>query len=205
MQELVFQSIPERHFVGFFIQSVLCVTLHLEAAESDTGTPPPLLAPSLSHIEPSSCYDDPFELGRTTFQRPWLRDELAGTPLARLSTKRGTPWAGYYTVANMTGRDPPMFLELRSAKSPRGRMRGCKYFHGEGHDGVGTFTIEGICDTRSGTVNATKAYGAHSWQWRGVITPFGMVGAWGDLGWSGGWWWIWPREWSPATTQRDRA
>jgi len=204
-QELMHLSIPEQHFVGFFVQSVLCVTLHLEAAVLDTDTPPPLLAPSLQHIESPSCYDEPFELGTTSFLRPWLRDGLAGTPFARLSTTKGTPWAGYYTAVDVATRDPPMFLELRSANSSQDAVPECMYFHGEGHDRAGTFTIDGACDTRAGTVSAIKDYEAHGWEWRGVITPFGMVGTWGRSGWSGGWWWIWPREWSPTTTQRDRA
>ncbi|KAH9955937.1 hypothetical protein BC827DRAFT_824782 [Russula dissimulans] len=194
IEELVFLSIPERHFVAFFVQSMLCVKLHLEATQSDTE--PPLLAPLLPHIEPSSCYDEPFELGTTSSLRPWLRDGLAGTPFAGLSTTRGTPWAGYYTTLDALRRDPPMFLELLSAEAPRNANPSHVYFRGEGHDGVGTFTIEGSCNTLLGMVDATKVYATHSWEWRGVITPFGMVGAWGESGWSCGWWWIWPRAWS---------
>jgi len=203
IQELMRLSITERHFVSFFVQSVLYVTLHLEAAASDT--PLPLLAPSLPHIEFPSCYDEPFKLDTTSFPRPWLRNGLAGTPFARLSRTRGTSWAGYYTYTNVAARDAPMFLELFSREAPGGPTPGRTWFRGDGHDGVGTFFINGVCDMRTGTLTAMKAYEMHAFEWRGVITPFGMVGTWGGSGWSGGWWWIWPREWSPPTTQRDRA
>ncbi len=104
-----------------------------------------------------------------------------------------------------------MFLELRSTPPPLGSdadadavadsKSDCVYFGGEGHDGVGIFTIMGVCDTQTGAVSAIKRYSSHWWEWRGMVTPFGMTGMWGP-GWSGGWWWIWPQEWSPTTTRR---
>ncbi|KAI9452520.1 hypothetical protein F5148DRAFT_1289564 [Russula earlei] len=195
--ELLRRPIAERHFASFFIQSAMFIRLHLDAARARLA----LLAPSLPFIDPASCYDEPFELGVPPSPRPWLRDGLAGTPLAELSTTTGHPWAGYYIVMYETGRDPPMFLELRAAEALPDVEREPErmYFRGEGHDGVGSFTVQGACNTRTGTVDAIKAYTTHEWVWRGVITPFGLVGVWGRSGWSGGWWWIWPREWSPAS------
>ena len=95
-----------------------------------------------------------------------------------------------------------MYIELRSspqdvdADSESGRVN----FIGEGHDSVGTFTVVGVCDARTGAVSAIRAYATHGWEWHGMVTPFGMAGMWGP-GWSG-WWWIWPQEWSPTTTRR---
>jgi hypothetical protein len=141
--------------------------------------------------------------------RPWLRDGLAGTPLAALSSTTGSAWAGYYTFFGFDGRDPPMYLQLRTGPPPPGLDSGpdsdpnhMSYFCGEGHDGVAPFTIAGWCDVCTGVVGAIKAYEMIQWEWHGVVTPFGMVGIWGP-GWGGGWWWIWPREWSPTTIRHD--
>ena len=92
--------------------------------------------------------------------RLWLRNKLAGTPLADLSLTTGRAWAGYYTVLGSGVRDPPMFLELRSTPPPlesdADSKSDCVYFGGEGHDGVGIFTIMGVCDTRTGAVSVIK-------------------------------------------------
>ena len=140
--------------------------------------------------------------------RPWLHNGLAGTPLADLSLTNGIAWAGYYTYLNRERCDPPMYLDLRAMPPPspvsdddtfHGRIQ---YFHGEGHDDVGPFTVRGECDFDSGMVQAHKVYQTHQWYWNGIVTHFGMVGVWG-VGLDGGWWWIWPREWSPTTAQYD--
>jgi len=137
--------------------------------------------------------------------RPWLRDGLAGTPLAGLSSMTGSAWAGYYTYNHLEGwRDPPMYIELRSgpllsSSDADSHLHG---FLGKGHDGVGPFTISGRCNARTGEVDAIKAYETFQWKWCGVLTPFGMVGIWAPE-WRGGRWWIWPREWSPTTSRND--
>ena len=224
---LTFDDISERYFGVFFFQAILSVALHLNAARP--GRPQPLLlAPSHPHFDSSSSSsynnyfvsDEPLDIvdvGTSTAPssssrplRPWLHNKLAGTPLADLSSTTGRAWAGYYTVLGSGVRDPPMFLELRSTSPPLGSdadadaaadsKSDCVYFGGEGHDGVGTFTVMGVCDVRTGAVSAIKRYSSHWWEWRGMVTPFGMTGMWGP-GWSGGWWWIWPQEWSPTTTR----
>jgi hypothetical protein len=169
-------------------------------------------------VSPSSLFLPP--------PRPWLQDRLAGTPLAELLLSAGSGgddsdgrrvgrrlWAGYYTMDDdETGQDPPMFLELHHVQGPLALPRNAGpdpsetiYFRGEGHDGVGTFTLTGSCYTCTGAVMATKSYATHEWIWRGMVTPFGMAGIWGDILVGGGWWWIWPQEWSnnPTTTEAD--
>ena len=98
-----------------------------------------------------------------------------------------------------------MHLELRSVGTDADAVAGFDsdrvHIYGEGQDGVGTFTVIGTCKKGTGVVRAIKAYATHSWEWRGVLTPFGMGGIWGP-GSRGGWWWIWPREWSPTTGRR---
>jgi len=208
----------------FFFQTILLAALHLDSAEPEW--PQPLLpAHSLPHFDPHSSsfyYSHPYhgngppvEPGTVTTTlsaplRPWLHDGLAGTPLAALSSTTGCSWAGYYTCRGRADRDPPMYIELRSMPAPDAANTESSHdrvhFRGEGHDGAGTFVVTGTCDTRTGVVSAIKAYEMmYQWEWSGVLTPFGMAGIWGAGwgGWSGwgGWWWIWPREWSPATTR----
>jgi hypothetical protein len=176
------------------------VALHLLLLSDAAGAPQTLSPPSFPYINPLSCYDELFDLGTTSPMRPWLLNGLAGTPLAGLSSSSvARPWTGYYTI-HFTCRDPPMFLELRGTQLPEGD---CVHFHGEGHDRPGTFSLAGNCNMQTGVVTATKSYIGHRWEWRGMITPFGMVGTWGTRPY-GGWWWIWPREWSAATTQPNQ-
>ncbi|KAI0281731.1 hypothetical protein BC826DRAFT_1068007 [Russula brevipes] len=194
--ESVASSAPsqQRYFASFLVQAALHLLLLPDAVREPRALVPP---PSLPYIDPLSCYDEDFDLGTSSPMRPWLRNGLAGTPLAGLSLSEiARPWVGYYTTCAMRRHDPPMFLELRSTQLPEGD---CVRFHGEGHDRAGAFSLGGNCDTRTGVVTARKSYLGHRWEWRGMITPFGMVGTWGTQRY-GGWWWIWPREWSVATT-----
>ena len=223
--ERISERISERYSAVFFFQTVLFATLHLDAAR--LGVPQPLLSPpTLPHFDPRSSslyYSYPYHVngaligqGATTAAwpaplRPWLHDGLAGTPLAGLLSTTGCMWAGYYTYKGVGNRDPPMYIELRSTPAPdleadSESARNGLHFRGEGHDGVGKFIIQGACDTRMGVISACKTYEMHQWWWRGMLTPFGMAGMWGpswsaNSSWGHGWWWIWPREWSPATTR----
>jgi len=168
------------------------------------------LPPSLPPMDLASQYDEPEELGSATSLWPWLRDGLAGTPLAGLSYTSGHRWAGYYyySIAGIVDGmdDPPMFFKLYLVPPPSYAAANKVYFRGEGADGVGSFILEGSSDMEAGVVIARKTYvGGHWWEWLGVITPFGMVGVWGAGSQTHGWWWIWPQEWSerspaPAAT-----
>ena len=223
------ERVSERYFTVFFFQTILLAKLHLDAALPST-LQPSLLAPSLPYFDArassfyySSCYsyyghDASIEPGATAAPstsiplRPWLRDGLAGTPFASHLPTTGCAWAGYYTTMGLMGGglDPPMHLQLCSESTPpvqnddvntdAGADPDRVHFYGEGRDGVGMFIITGTCKKSTGVVRAIKAYATHSWEWRGVLTPFGMAGIWGP-DWGGGWWWIWPREWSPTTTR----
>jgi hypothetical protein len=94
-----------------------------------------------------------------------------------------------------------MFLELYSVQDsidfPSQARDPVEYFGGEGHDGSGTFTLRGTCNTSTGVVVVTNTYTEYELEeeWRGMVTPFGMAGIWSDES-NTGWWWIWPREWS---------
>ena len=189
-------GISMQYSVSFLVQTKLRLMLRHEA----TRRLLPLLPPSIPPMDLASQYDGPFELGSAdSISWPWLRDGLAGTPIARLSSSgSGDRWAGYYTSVTMELHDPPMFFKFNLVPTPAVNGDAHKvYFHGEGADSVGSFVLEGSVDTPTGVVTARKSYvDAHWWSWNGLMTPFGMVGVWGiELG-SYGWWWIWPEEWS---------
>jgi hypothetical protein len=194
----VYRDIASTYSAGFLIQVKIRLKLHFDAERRLLS----LLPPSLPPMDLASQYEEPDELSSTTFLWPWLRDGLAGTPLAGLSSTHGRRWAGYYTNYTITGAeemdDPPMLFKLYLAPPPPADAAANKvYFRGEGADDVGSFTLEGAFDTKTGVVIAVKTYvGTHRWEWHGVITPFGMVGVWGIGAGTYGWWWIWPREWS---------
>ncbi|KAH9046137.1 hypothetical protein EDB84DRAFT_1467852, partial [Lactarius hengduanensis] len=187
-------DISRRYSAGFLFQLKMRLNLHFRA----TREPLSLLPPSLPPIDPASQYDEPYELGSPAFVWPWLRDGLAGTPLTGLSSASGQKWVGYYIDEGMDEPGPPMFFKLYLAPPPAADAGANKlYFRGDGADSVGLFTLEGSSDTQTGVVIARKTYvGAHWWDWRGVITPFGMVGVWGTETQNSGWWWVWPQEWS---------
>jgi hypothetical protein len=220
--------VSERYLHTFFIQGMIFMALG-----SDTSLP--LCPPSIPYVNPavSFSYDELFEPEQATSpsslflqpSRPWLKNRLAGTPLAGLLSSAGSEgddndgrrvgrrlWAGYYTIDDdETCLEPPMTLELHHVQGPLALTPNVGpdpsetiHFRGEGHDSVGTFTLRGSCDTCTGTVTATKSYVTHEWAWRGMITPFGMAGIWGDHLLGCGWWWIWPREWSKQS-HHDRS
>jgi hypothetical protein len=217
--------VSDRYLSTFLIQGTIFMTLGSNGSL-------PLYLPSIPYINPAASfsYDELFEPQQATSPsslflpppRPWLQNRLAGTPLAEPLLSAGIEgagsvgrrlWAGYYIDDNKAGQDPPMFLELHYIQDPLGLPPNTGpdpseaiHFHGEGHDGVGTFTLRGSCDTRTGAVTARKSYATHRWNWQGMVTPFGMAGTWDDIYLTGGgMWWIWPREWSknPAMTEAD--
>ncbi|KAI0246803.1 hypothetical protein BJV78DRAFT_112304 [Lactifluus subvellereus] len=175
-EDIPHQGISSYYFVNFLVQTGMCLELHLDAA---AGIQLPLLAPSLPHIDPASVYNDPFKVGPATMSsQPWLRNGLARTPLAGISSMTGRPWAGYYTILRTGARCPPMFFELRSSNPSLNAET--EYLLGEGQDDMGPFSLRGTCDTRTGSVTTVKAHTAHTSldYWGGIITPFGMVGRW---------------------------
>ena len=186
--------------VGASMQYSACfliqIKIHLELQFAAARRPLSLLPPSIPPMNPTSY--KLFELGSSDISWPWLRDGLAGTPIARLASVSGDIWAGYYTNWATELPDRTMFFTLDLVPHPA--VNGAAheiYFLGEGEDSVGSFSLEGTIGTRTGVVTARKTYvGARWWSWHGLITPFGMVGVWGTDARTHGWWWIWPQEWS---------
>lgn len=154
-----------------------------------------------------------------TSERPWLdlgdspenRKEFGIERILSCLTNEDSEWAGYYIYSN-TGfvrADAPMHFTLRATSTPlppsetdvsesQPTSSHIVHFDGSGSDGIAAFTLVGSINLRTGLVEAVKDYAGMTtrWDWAGVVTPFGMVGKWGNLHSWGGWWWIWPRKWS---------
>ncbi|KAI0261137.1 hypothetical protein BC834DRAFT_897433 [Gloeopeniophorella convolvens] len=188
----------ERISRRFSVCLVVQLIMHLELRFEDPNPPYILEAPRIPRsglvLLP---YGEPFLLGPGSI-RPWLQDGMAGTPFAGLSTSP-KPWAGYCTTGlppQCIVGDMPMFFDLQIAPPEAGESR---YISFQAEDAVGRFTMAGTCDSRTGLVSArTVQDEGITREWDGVVTPFGMAGRWGAWNY-GGWWWIWPREWSPTT------
>ncbi|VDB84521.1 unnamed protein product [Peniophora sp. CBMAI 1063] len=169
-----------------FSSSFLCIVafyldLRLSPSQDDSLSPP--------------------RLPRGQGARIWTdllpRHSLEGTPLHHLPNDGGRrAWGGYYGYyARSIGRyrDPPMILDLAVAVAQEDMI----HLFGEGQDNVGSFTLSVRVARRTGLFDGIKSY-THDqlrWDWRGCVTPFGLVGRWGDRH-QGGPVWIWPREWS---------
>jgi hypothetical protein len=183
--------------VAFLVQVGMYLSLHFDS--NVARGPLTLLPPSLSPMDLASQYDEPDKLGSATFLWPWLRDGLAGNPLAGLSFTPGRKWAGFESRVTRSLK-APMFLKLYLAPPPSADAAVNKvYFRGEGVDHAAhSFTLEGSSETETGVVIAVKRYNPRfAKEWHGVITPFGMLGVLGHLGReTSDWFWIWPQEWS---------
>ncbi|KAF2256156.1 hypothetical protein BU26DRAFT_557631 [Trematosphaeria pertusa] len=118
-------------------------------------------------------------------------------------------WMGYYTdQRNLIHSryaivDPPM-RNINLIARPRDRtdrpdphIRAMVDRETRGVDSHGAFLLYGEIH-ENGKVDVIKSYPAQGWDWmwHGEVTPFGIIGHWGDLsGNFGGYFWIWKEEW----------
>ncbi|KAG0646359.1 hypothetical protein D0Z07_8118 [Hyphodiscus hymeniophilus] len=169
--------------------------------------------PSLSLIC-SLVVDAPLVLGETPLPSPsripfW---DLLGEPMpfsnfsgighlpvmTSRSFLESGEWVGYYDYSMNLRRarwDPHM-KGIRFAAAPEfGRWA----FKASGSDGVGDFTLEGTV-VMNGEIEMKKIYinypGQLSWDWKASMTPFGIVGTWGQRLQQHGYFWLWKRGWS---------
>ena len=106
-------------------------------------------------------------------------------------------WVGYYSYFSMFGEDtrfdPPM-TGIHFAVTENSGYGGF-IVNSSGVDSVGAFFLNGHVDVY-GVVEVTKSYTAgYVWHWRARMTPFGIMGCWGNRR-DEGFVWIWKREWS---------
>ena len=115
-------------------------------------------------------------------------------------------WTGIYTSWGM-GRtrtvtfDPPM-EGIKFKKTRFESESQVLYLKAEGRNAVGSFQLTGGLESRTGKGKFTKTYVSaprqFSWAWHVHMTPFGLVGNWGEeeiraLNGPGGWVWLWKK------------
>jgi hypothetical protein len=115
-------------------------------------------------------------------------------------------WMGYYSDQRWAlGRrhfDPPMrdirILARTATKDDDSSLRNHTVIDSQsrGIDAVGEFSLHGIV-LDDGFIQMNKTYLSNnfSWTWKARMTPFGIVGVWGDEERFGGYFWIWKEEW----------
>lgn len=116
-------------------------------------------------------------------------------------------WLGYYSdhrwfgINRMVRIDPPMqciqVFAYEPTEEARTRLRIKAVIDREtrGYDACGDFRLSGRV-REDGLVSVAKQYlgSGDSWTWTGRITPFGIIGVWGDHSF-GGYFWIFKEEW----------
>ncbi|KAG8981228.1 hypothetical protein FRC05_004130, partial [Tulasnella sp. 425] len=122
---------------------------------------------------------------RTVPDTTWLTTSPKGFPL--WIRPQGRSWwsldgvtmrlEGYYAYRffanDDTPLDAPMTMTLSRDKEPNA-------FRGTGHDGVGSFEINGTVD--GAVVTFYKNYLGLSWQYSGILLPWALVGVWHSPG-----------------------
>ncbi|KAF3923720.1 hypothetical protein ABW20_dc0106000 [Dactylellina cionopaga] len=125
-------------------------------------------------------------------------------------------WMGFYNYGSMKVIDPAMIdirfrvVELDGQDSHAGNSdsndgnhqdskhppRNVLNVTGSGEDNVGKFTLYGQIVKTTGKIQMKKVYTGTQlqWDWLGFMTPFGIVGRWGNRG-SGGDLWLWKEDW----------
>jgi len=101
-------------------------------------------------------------------------------------------WTGFYSLGVQEGCtfDAPM-CHIQFAKSKPIPSRGRLYLTARGVDSVGMFSLDGFVSQRTGEIDMHKRYDlGFAWAWSALMTPFGIVGNWGDKH-HGGWLWLW--------------
>ncbi|KAJ3106748.1 hypothetical protein HDU97_005674 [Phlyctochytrium planicorne] len=108
--------------------------------------------------------------------RPYL-SPLPVTHLPVLSDTLEGSWKGMYSQIHSPYRGSQqgvMTLNLRLGMQLGSKTK----INGEGTDPIGPFTVNGETNTDTGEVRFTKSYSAHSWEYVGFMTEFGLVGSW---------------------------
>ena len=131
---------------------------------------------------------------------PNITKEFAKCHLPRMTTKQffeDIVWQGFYAISWYTDGaqfDPEMsgiVFKVNGQDDDRITLSA-----DDGVDNVGKFNLRGSITTMTGKFEMTKRYTELSitWEWRGVLTPFGLIGIWGDNVY-GGWVWLWKSSW----------
>jgi hypothetical protein len=165
-------------------------------------------------IEPPSALDIPMHPMDATYELPIPFSSGTTAPgsweewLSRHTEKMSHPdqlekaqWCGYYGYTGTLAFDPPMLaIQFTVDRSRDTGAKAVWKIHAQGHDGIGDFSLQGNI-SQQGEVKLRKTYiGAHSFDWKCFMTPFGIFGSWGTIYENRfcycGRVWLWKREWS---------
>ena len=119
----------------------------------------------------------------------------------------GDEWMGYYSCfLSLAHIDPPMrgIIFERDHTQPAS-IPYIMPLSATGMDFVGTFTLRGQINCRSGKFDFIKQYiNGPKWYWLGIMTPFGMVARWstGVFTIIRGWVWLWKAKWTHSSPQK---
>ncbi len=157
--------------------------------------PTPCKIPFTSFMDIPSVYHGSAELFSTCHYKYMATPELLAGQ-----------WCGYYSdhrwlQNHIVGVDAPMQAIRMVVQEPteeaRTRLRISAVIGREtrGYDSHGDFRLSGRV-REDGLVSLVKQYLGigFSWTWTGRVTPFGIVGVWGDNSF-GGYFWIFKAEW----------
>ncbi|EWC47822.1 hypothetical protein DRE_03022 [Drechslerella stenobrocha 248] len=185
--------------------SVLASRLHGTTAVFPGGQTTRRFNPKMLQAPPSG-YDIPF----TRFmQLPAPGADAAEFVWCHLDTMTSKEfieegqWIGMYTYGTMARMDPLMVdIKFRVVDPPAGGQEGNAQVldvAASGIDGLNEFALYGKIYRATGKVVLTKAYlrdgeNTLKWNWIAFMTPFGIVGGWGDPRWGGGIW-LWKEDW----------
>ena len=140
---------------------------------------------------------------------PEAAEKFTSCHLERMATPdflEDGEWVGYYSA--FSGRitkppkfDPPMHRIRFSVTRHNTKPKETLILTGKGVDRVGPFHLRGTLSVGTGHLVMGKEYQNVDiyWDWRGILTPHGIVANWGHRN-GGGWVWLWKASWTNSQT-----
>ncbi|KAJ6264034.1 hypothetical protein Dda_0173 [Drechslerella dactyloides] len=166
---------------------------------------------------PPTAYDIPFDTFMDLPDPGAEPAEFVWCHLHRMATREfleAGKWMGVYTYRGMNEVDPPMIdIRFRAVDLPAddsvddsggggggggGARDDVLDLTAAGFDGIGDFTLYGKLYRATGKMVVKKTYSmdalnGQTWEWLVFMTPFGIVGRWGDR-FFGGYIWLWKED-----------
>ncbi|KAL9579461.1 MAG: hypothetical protein Q9212_005095 [Teloschistes hypoglaucus] len=106
-------------------------------------------------------------------------------------------WAGVYYAHTRNGSNFPRFAPpMRNVRFQANLDPAQPRFvilEAGGRNALGEFSLQGRMEKESGQMTLKQVYtgGTPKWDWTCMMTPFGIVGSWGDRRQFRGWAWLW--------------
>ncbi|KAH6665483.1 hypothetical protein B0J14DRAFT_232591 [Halenospora varia] len=191
----------------------VCAILQYSHHCATTGVKGAILPPLPSAMfNAANLYEKfPLRLGAAPSKESISHSQGPGLHISTMLTQEfleDGEWVGYYSNSMlpesfdlelpMTGVYFQVCDEIRPHLMPSFSAHPFQSLTSEGSDSVGTFNLEGHISSLDGAFGMEKSYhSGPTWEWKGRMTPFGIVGTWGSFGDTYGYVWLWKRAWSP--------